>query len=165
MLRVENEGLRRDLDNMRNMENINQQLKTQYEDERQMRINSEGDISRLREQLADSMSTGATEIDNLRRALDDMRYQNEEGIRQINIKNEEIESMMDQMDSLSKIISKKEDDIVDLKASICQLEMKNRQLNETVNKAIYGQTQGNIDKTVDVLKRRGINTDLDKLKR
>lgn len=91
-----------------------------------MRINSEGDISRLREQLADSMSTGATEIDNLRRALDDMRYQNEEGIRQINIKNEEIESMMDQMDCLSKIIQKKENDIVDHKASICQLEMKNR---------------------------------------
>ena len=60
-MRVENEGLRRDLDNMRNMEDVNQQLKTQYEDERQMRINSEGDISRLREQLADSMSTGATE--------------------------------------------------------------------------------------------------------
>lgn len=108
------------------MENVNYQLKTQYEDERQMRINSEGDISRLREQLADSMATGATEIDNLRRALDDMRYQNEEGIRQINIKNEEIESMMDQMDYLSKIISKKENDIVDHKASICQLEMKNR---------------------------------------
>lgn len=34
-----------------------------------------------------------------------------------------------------------------------------------MNKAIYGQTQGNIDKTVGVLKRRGINTDLDKLRR
>jgi hypothetical protein len=60
-----------------------------------MRINSESDISRLREQLADQMSTSQQEVENLRRALDDLRYQNEEAIRQINIKNEEIESMMD----------------------------------------------------------------------
>ena len=37
--------------------------------------------------------------------------------------------------------------------------MKNRKLNETVNKAIQGQTQGNIDKTMGVLKRRGVNQD------
>ena len=46
-----------------------------------MRINSEGDISRLREQLADTMSTSKIDIDNLRRALDDMKYKNEESIR------------------------------------------------------------------------------------
>ena len=69
-----------------------------------------------------------------------MRYQNEEHIRSINIKNEEIESMMDNLDNLGKIIDKKENDIVDLKASIMQLEMKNRKLNETVNAAIYGKT-------------------------
>jgi hypothetical protein len=63
--------------------------------------------------------------------------------------------MMDQMDNLGKLIEKKEWDIADLKSSICALEMKNRKLNETVNKAIYGQTQGNIDKTMEVLTRRG----------
>jgi hypothetical protein len=64
------------------------------------------------------MANNGKEIDNLRRALDDMKYQNEEGIRQINLKNEEIESMMDQLDNMGKIIDKKENDIVDLKASI-----------------------------------------------
>ena len=48
--------------------------------------------------------------------------------------------MMDQLDNLGKIIDKKENDIVDLKASIMQLEMKNRKLNDTVNAAIYGKT-------------------------
>ena len=57
VVRVENEGLRRDLEGMRNLDVINGQLKQNYEDERQMRINSESDISRLREQLADQMST------------------------------------------------------------------------------------------------------------
>lgn len=105
-----------------------------------MRINGEGDISRLREQLADAMATSNKDLENLRRALDDMKYQNEENLRQITVKNEEIECMMDQMDNLGKLIEKKEWDIADLKSSICGLEMKNRKLNETVNKAIYGQT-------------------------
>jgi hypothetical protein len=60
-----------------------------------MRINSEGDISRLREQLADQMSSSSREIEVLRRALDDMKFSNEESIRQISLKNEEIETMMD----------------------------------------------------------------------
>jgi len=37
--------------------------------------------------------------------------------------------------------------------------MKNRKLNETVNKAIHNQTQDNIDKTMTVLKRRGFKED------
>ena len=32
--------------------------------------------------------------------------------------------------------------------------MKNRKLNDLVNKSIYGQTQGNIDKTLNVFKKR-----------
>ena len=90
-------------------------------------------------------------MENLRKALDEIKYQNEDFIRQINIKNEEIEEMMDQMDNLSRIITKKENDIQDHKATIMQLEMKNRKLNDTVNQAIFGKTQGNIDKTMDVL--------------
>ena len=70
-------------------------MQTQYENERSMRINSEGDIGRLREQLADQMASSQKEVETLRRAIDDMKYTNEEQLRQINVKNEEIESMMD----------------------------------------------------------------------
>ena len=44
------------------------------------------------------------------------------------------------MDNLSKIIKHKEDGIVDQKTHVTQLEMKNRKLNDTVNKAIHGKT-------------------------
>jgi len=47
---------------------------------------------------------------------------------------------MDGMENLSKIIEHKENEIMDHKASVMQLEMKNRKLNETVNTAIYGKT-------------------------
>jgi len=73
--------------------------------------------------------------------------------------------MMDQLDNLGRIIDKKENDIVDLKASIMQLEMKNRKLNETVNSAIYGKTQENIDKTMDVMKRRGTTMDHERIRK
>ena len=46
-----------------------------------MRINSESDIARLREQLADEGSQKMRDIENLRRALDDLKYQKEECIR------------------------------------------------------------------------------------
>ncbi len=46
-----------------------------------------------------------------------------------------------------------------------QLEMKNRKLNETVNTAIYGKTQENIDKTMDVMKRRGTAMDHERIRK
>jgi hypothetical protein len=41
------------------------------------------------------MASSSREIEVLRRALDDMKFSNEESIRQISLKNEEIETMMD----------------------------------------------------------------------
>lgn len=72
---------------------------------------------------------------------------------------------MDQLDNLAKIIKKKEDDIVDLKTSITHLEMKNRKLNDTVNKAIHGKTQNHYDKTMEVLTRRGVQPDPEKVRK
>lgn len=43
--------------------------------------------------------------------------------------------------------------------------MKNRKLNETVNKAIYDMTQENIDGTMEVLKRRGANRDPERIRK
>lgn len=130
-----------------------------------MRVNSEADIARMREQLADQQGTALKEQENLRRALDDMRYQHEEAIRQINIKNEEVESLVTQCENLSAVIERREFDIADHKATILQLEMKNRKLNETVNKAIYDMTQENIDGTMEVLKRRGVNRDPERIRK
>lgn len=70
-------------------------MKTNYENERQIRLNSEGDIQRLREQLADALSSSKQETDNLRRAVDNMKFANEESVRNVNLKNEEIENLME----------------------------------------------------------------------
>jgi hypothetical protein len=56
-------------------------MQQQYENERSMRTNSEGDIARLREQLADQKSTSHHDVENLRKALDEIKYQNEDFIR------------------------------------------------------------------------------------
>lgn len=118
-----------------------------------MRVNAETDIQRLREQLAEEMSTSRREIDTLRKALDDMHFRSEEAIRAINVKNEEIEGLLDKIDNLGKIIEAKHEDIVDLRGNVAQLEMKNRKLNDVVNKVLYGQTEENINKTIDIFKK------------
>ena len=41
--------------------------------------------------------------------------------------------------------------------------MKNRKLNETVNHAIYGKTQENIDKTMDVMTRGARSMDQNRI--
>ena len=107
-LRAENEDLKRDLEAMRDLQESAKQVNKHYQDERQMRLNAEADISRLREQMADVLSTSKQETDCLKRAIEDMKLKYEEAVRNVNVKNEEIESMMDQMDNLSKIIENKE---------------------------------------------------------
>lgn len=57
------------------------------------------------------------------------------------------------MESLGQIIEAKNEEIVDHKSTIATLEMKNRKLNDLVNKTIYGKTQDNIDKTINIFKR------------
>ncbi len=70
-------------------------------------------MARMREQLADQQGTALKEQENLRRALGDKRYQHEEAIRQVNIKNEDIESQCEDLSTF---------DIADAKATILQLE-------------------------------------------
>ena len=48
--------------------------------------------------------------------------------------------MMDQMENLTAIIEKREDTIVDLKQTVVDIEMKNRKMNDVLNKAIHGKT-------------------------
>jgi len=48
--------------------------------------------------------------------------------------------MMDQMDNLGKVIERKEHVIADFKSTVVGLEMKNRKLNDVVNREIYGKT-------------------------
>jgi hypothetical protein len=43
--------------------------------------------------------------------------------------------------------------------------MKNRKLNDTVNKAIHGKTSDHHEKTMEVLMRRGINADPERIRK
>ena len=84
-----------------------------------------------------------------------MKVQNEDNIRNVHQKNEELEKLMDQLDVLGEIIEKKDNQIVDLNSTIMLLEMKNRKMSEVVNKAIHSVSGNQIGDTMDVLNRRG----------
>ena len=81
-----------------------------------------------------------------------MKFANEESVRNVNLKNEEIENLMEQLEVLGDLIEKKENMIADLNQNIMLLEMKNRKMSQLINEQIYGKTQGNIESTLDILK-------------
>ena len=98
-----------------------------------MRINSESDVARLREQLADHMSTNKIEIDNLRRALDDMRYKNEEAVRQISLKNEEVESLMDNMAGFGAMQLEEQSRLIELSAQYTKIGVATADFTSILN--------------------------------
>ena len=57
------------------------------------------------------------------------------------------------MENLTAVIEKREDTITDLKGTVVDIEMKNRKMNDVLNKAIHGKTQANIDKTMNTFKK------------
>ena len=52
-------------------------------------MNSEKEADRLRNQLNDVVTTSAEDTENLKRAVDDLKIQNEDNINTINSRNEE----------------------------------------------------------------------------
>lgn len=66
-----------------------EQTRITLDEEAARRVNAETEAERLRQQLAHSSSQSATDIENLKRALDDLRFQNEDNINTINLRNEE----------------------------------------------------------------------------
>ena len=86
--------------------------------------------------------------DNLKRALDDLRYQNEEAIRTINMKDEEIRFLQKDIMTWREMKDKQSDEIEALKQIITDLEDKNRKLNEKINSIIYNKAAIYKEKTL-----------------
>lgn len=87
-----------------------------------MRINAEGDVNRLRQQLADALAGSHRDELNLKKALSEMQLINQQNLQTIYEKGDQNLAQMDQLEDLSKIIRQKDNDIVDFKQTISELE-------------------------------------------
>ena len=55
-------------------------LRNQYTTERELRITAESDLSRMRQQLADSLASSHRDVTNLKKALSDMQMINNKNL-------------------------------------------------------------------------------------
>ena len=58
-------------------------LRSQYAHEREIRIQTESDLARVRQQLADSNQVGHRDVTNLKKALTDMQVLNNKNLQTI----------------------------------------------------------------------------------
>ena len=92
------------------------------------------------------------EIENLRRALSDIKYQNEENIRVISCKDEENRRLQRDLETMREIIDKGGQEIQRLQDIIADLEDKNRKMNEKLNEVIYNRATAYKQRTLQALK-------------
>jgi hypothetical protein len=88
----------------------------------------------------------------LKRAQDELKYQNDENIRTINTRNEQL--AISQQETLEMRLKCEERDrmIDELKLQVQDLELRNRQLNDRVNEVIYSKASEFKNKTIEKLK-------------
>ena len=76
----ENVRLAKELDDLRVRDAKYTQMRISLEEETQRRVNAESEADRIRHQLEMTKGQSSQDIENLRRALDDLRLQNDENI-------------------------------------------------------------------------------------
>lgn len=68
-----------------------------------------------------------------------MKLSNEEHIRVIKIRDEEVKFLQKDVQAWKEIIDKGGDEVLSLKRMITELEEKNKKLNEKLNEVIYNK--------------------------
>ena len=99
-------------------------MKNSLDSEKEIRTTLEFDIARLRSEIADMTAAHAKEKNNNERQINDLKYQNEENIRQTNLRNDDITNLNKQIDALNLTIEAKDNTIQNLKDSVVEAEMK-----------------------------------------
>ena len=97
MLDRQNQELKIQLDAMKHLESKFDQIRVSLEEETQRRVNSEKECDRLRTQLNDVINQSTEDNENLKRAIDELKLQNEDNINTINVRNEENSDLNQQL--------------------------------------------------------------------
>ena len=66
------------------------QIQIAYEEETNRRLQCEKELEKIRNEFYQGQANQSQEVENLRRALEDIRYQNEENLRLLNLKDTEV---------------------------------------------------------------------------
>ena len=89
----------------------------------------------------------------MKRALDDLRFQNEDNINTINVRNEENAELSHQLLNAQHQLGERCAELDEMAMQMHEVENKNRQLNDKINEIIYNKAAQYKEKTLDVLQR------------
>ncbi len=104
------------------------------------------------------------ELSNLRKALDDLRFQNDENISTINLRNEQLAMAQRETVEVKQRVQERDACIEDLRAQLADVENKNRQLSDRINEILYTKAKSYKDKTIEALKRSSENIEPNQLR-
>ena len=141
------------LDALKHLEAKFEQLKISLEESEQRRANADAEADRLRVQLNHVSGQSTSDVENLKRALDDLRFQNEDNINTINLRNHENADLNRELLEAKHALGEREAEGDELEAQMAEVERKNRLLNDKINEIIYNKAAVYKEKTLEVLKR------------
>ena len=101
-----------------------------------MRTTGEFDLQKLRLEMADLISAKTYEENRHKKEMEDLKYQNEDNIKNFHLQTEKNNELQKQLEAGAMTLEAKENQILDLKESIVQCEIKNRRLLEQLNKEV-----------------------------
>lgn len=130
--------------------------KQALDDEKQIRTTIEFDLQRMRIEIQELEASKQKAGVDHQKAMNDLKYENEENIRLLNLRNDDIQELHRQMDALNLTIDAKNQQIEDLKNSVVEAEIKSRKAVDRLNKVQAGEAQENIDKSLLFLNQIGI---------
>ena len=92
------------------------------------------------------------EISNMKKLIDDHRYQNEELERQYNQKRNEMKDVESELDRIKQVMGKSSNDIEYYQKIIDDLEEKNKKLNEKLTEVMYNKASSYKQRTLQALR-------------
>ena len=107
----------------------------------------------MRMQLNHVSGQSTNDIENLKRALDDLRFQNEDNINTINLRNHENADLNSELLAAKHALGEREAELEELQAQMNEVERKNRMLNDKINEIIYNKAAVYKEKTLEVLRK------------
>lgn len=146
-----NQMLQQDVDMYREKEIKYNQVRISLDEEQQRRVYADTESDRLRNALSDLQCSSSHEIENLKRAVDELRMQNEENLQTIHHRNIDLSEISRMNNELKQAMGQTDTENEDLQAQIIAVEKKNRMLNDKINEIIYNKATNYKNKTLDAL--------------
>ncbi len=155
-MELENKHL---LKKLANEQELNDRLKQELLQESERANSHEGELNNVRMALAgvnkqydDHAGQTVAEIENLRATVNDLNYNKNDLVNQINSAHQEKEDLYREVNTWKDLVNKLTEENTQLKQIIEDLEQKNKRFSETLNTHLYNRAAEFKARAINALK-------------